>query len=87
MEFEMELNLENDELNVELGITETLRGADGLSAYEVAVKNGFKGTEEEWLASLGGYNDTELKNRVSTLESTVGTLNDSLEEVLSGNGE
>lgn len=24
----------------------------GLSAYEVAVKNGFEGTEEEWLASL-----------------------------------
>lgn len=27
---------------------------DGLSAYEVAVKNGFEGTEEEWLASLKG---------------------------------
>lgn len=26
-------------------------GADGLSAYEVAVKNGFVGTEEEWLNS------------------------------------
>jgi hypothetical protein len=25
---------------------------EGLSAYEVAVKNGFKGTEEEWLESL-----------------------------------
>lgn len=24
----------------------------GLSAYEVAQKNGFTGTEEEWLASL-----------------------------------
>lgn len=27
---------------------------DGLSAYEVAVKNGFVGTEAEWLASLQG---------------------------------
>lgn len=30
----------------------------GYSAYEVAVLNGFKGTEEEWLESLkpdGGY--------------------------------
>lgn len=27
-------------------------GADGLSAYEVAVANGFSGTKEEWLASL-----------------------------------
>jgi hypothetical protein len=26
-----------------------------ISAYEIAVKNGFKGTEEEWLASLNGY--------------------------------
>ena len=27
---------------------------DGLSAYEIAVKNGFEGTEEEWLLSLKG---------------------------------
>ena len=30
------------------------RGADGRSAYEVAVNNGFGGTEQEWLASLKG---------------------------------
>lgn len=29
-------------------------GADGKSAYEVAVDNGFVGTEEEWLESLKG---------------------------------
>lgn len=29
-------------------------GTDGLSAYEVAVENGFVGTEVEWLASLIG---------------------------------
>ena len=28
-------------------------GKDGLSAYEIAVKNGFKGTEKEWVDSLG----------------------------------
>lgn len=28
-------------------------GANGLSAYELAVDNGFVGTEEEWLDSLG----------------------------------
>ena len=27
--------------------------ANGFSAYEIAVQHGFKGTEEEWLASLG----------------------------------
>lgn len=30
------------------------QGPSGLSAYGVAVKNGFEGTEEEWLASLVG---------------------------------
>lgn len=29
-------------------------GADGLSAYEVAVENGFTGSETEWLSSLEG---------------------------------
>ncbi len=29
-------------------------GKDGLSAYEIAVKNGFVGTESEWLDSLKG---------------------------------
>ncbi len=28
------------------------QGARGLSAYDVAVKNGFTGTEQEWLESL-----------------------------------
>lgn len=30
------------------------KGDDGLSAYEVAVQNGYGGTETEWLASLKG---------------------------------
>jgi hypothetical protein len=30
------------------------KGDDGLSAYEVAVKDGFTGTEAQWLASLKG---------------------------------
>ena len=29
--------------------------SDGLSAYEIAVENGFEGTEQEWLDSLQGY--------------------------------
>lgn len=29
-------------------------GADGKSAYEIAVANGFVGTEQEWLDSLKG---------------------------------
>lgn len=33
---------------------EALKGKNGKSAYEIAVDNGFEGTEEEWLASLKG---------------------------------
>lgn len=35
-------------------ISETPSGGDGKSAYEIAVDNGFVGTEQEWLASLKG---------------------------------
>lgn len=33
-------------------------GRDGLSAYEIALQNGFEGTEQEWLASLKGADGT-----------------------------
>lgn len=36
--------------------------SSGLSAYEIAVKNGFKGTEQEWLASLKGTPGTNGEN-------------------------
>lgn len=35
-------------------INETEKGADGKSAFEIAVENGFVGTETEWLESLKG---------------------------------
>jgi hypothetical protein len=31
-----------------------IQGADGESAYQIAVDNGFEGTEDQWLASLVG---------------------------------
>ena len=34
------------------GSLQAILGKDGYSAYELAVKNGFEGTETEWLASL-----------------------------------
>ncbi len=34
------------------------QGADGKSAYEIAVENGFSGTQSEWLASLKGADGT-----------------------------
>lgn len=50
-------NAADDEDTLESTVTITLTSeltapADGLSAYEVALQNGFVGTEEEWLQSL-----------------------------------
>lgn len=97
MEFRMSFNDLTEKYCANLNVTEVLHGKDGKSAYQIALKNGFVGTEEQWLESLKGepgatYDDTEIKsrvttleNRVTTLENTIGTLNDSLEEILNGN--
>ena len=58
-------------------------GPRGYSAYEIAVQNGFVGTEEEWLASLKGeqgepgttdYN--ELENKPDLSQFITRTVND-----------
>lgn len=51
------VSYDNEETWEKLGLaigSQGLSGADGMSAYEVAVANGFNGTEEQWLASLKG---------------------------------
>lgn len=49
-------------------------GRDGLSAYDVAVTNGYTGTEAEWLASLKGErgetNDDAVPKRLTLLEGS-----------------
>ena len=35
-------------------IDDVAEGANGKSAYEIAIENGFEGTEQEWLESLQG---------------------------------
>lgn len=47
-----------NEWDVEIPDVNLSEGKPGLSAYEIAVKNGFTGTEAEWLASLS--TSTEL---------------------------
>jgi hypothetical protein len=44
-------------------------GADGESAYEIAVNNGFVGTEQQWLDSLGA--DVPYAQRIDEASSTV----------------
>ena len=76
--------------------TSVLGGTSGLSAYEVAVNNGFPGTEQDWLASLVGADGAEgpqgsagtnvvLKGTVATvidLDSIVGPVTGDLYIVL-----
>lgn len=42
-------------------------GANGLSAYEIAKKNGYVGTEQNWLASLKGATGALGKNGTSEI--------------------
>ena len=37
-----------------VGCAGNQKGTDGKSAYELAVENGYTGTELEWLAALAG---------------------------------
>lgn len=39
-------------VKVTANVLEGLKGKDGKSAYEIAVKHGYQGTEEEWIKSL-----------------------------------
>ena len=48
-------------------------GADGKSAYEIAVEHGFVGTEEEWLASLHGQDGQDGKDGKDGAPGSPGT--------------
>ena len=53
-------------------------GAAGDSAYDVAVANGFVGTEQEWLASLGGGGSADLGDFVFTAGTATVNENETL---------
>lgn len=67
------------------GLSETI---DGDSAYEIAVKNGFVGTEQEWLASLRGDSLTpkDLYD-AAVAEGYTGSYYDYLTQVAGLDGE
>ena len=48
-------------------------GEDGKSAYEIAIDNGFTGTEIQWLASLKGADGTNGTNGVNGADGADGT--------------
>lgn len=65
----------NETLSIEATVTsgaDGADGADGLSAYEIAVNNGFIGTEVEWLASLVGADGADGEFDPSNLTVTSG---------------
>jgi hypothetical protein len=63
-------------------------GADGKSAYEVAVENGFTGTEAEWLESIKGADGADGKSayEVAVAGGFVGTEAEWLESIKGADG-
>lgn len=62
------------------------RGLPGKSAYQVAVDNGFEGTEDEWLASLVG-DDGKSAYELAVQEGYVGTLSEWLASLVGPQGK
>ena len=65
------------------------KGADGKSAFEIAVEHGFTGTEAEWLESLKGSDGTDGTNGhdgKDGIDGTPGTDGKSAYEIAIANG-
>ena len=54
---QFEVNKKSIPMNVESAVM--IKGEDGKSAYEIALENGFEGTESEWVDSLHGKDGTD----------------------------
>lgn len=54
MQLDAKFERDENEYKADFEKVQTTGGRNGMSAYEIAVKNGFEGTEQEWLASLRG---------------------------------
>ena len=57
-------------------------GENGLSAYEIALKNGFVGTESEWLSSLKGKDGVNGNSPEISGFATTEYVNERLSEIL-----
>jgi hypothetical protein len=71
------LTTTSDNINIE---TEIILPADGLSAYEIAVKNGYEGSEQEWLQSLvgaPGADGSDAEVTKENIEKALGYVPDS----------
>ena len=57
-------------------------GRDGDDAYRIAVRNGFLGTEKEWLATLNGQSASAPLSRQALLNNNIWCENDAPDTVL-----
>lgn len=67
----------SDNFNISFG-EETIFGADGKSAYQIACEHGFVGTVDEWLTSLKG--NTPDITAYATIDGTIGNPSVEVEE-------
>ena len=66
------------------------KGLDGLSAYDIAVEEGFEGTKEEWLISLHGENGEDglsAYELAKLYEGFIGTVNEWLNSLKGEKGD
>ena len=79
----------SDEENWSEGVSGTVLqfGADGLSAYEIAVKNGFTGTITQWLESLKLHFQDLTQTDITLLQKPAADKADELDSKLSDTTE
>lgn len=77
---------------VQANVLEGLKGKDGKSAYEIAVKHGYQGTEDEWAKGLmpnggaGGGANGKSAYELAVQEGYQGTLQDWLKTLVGKDG-
>lgn len=79
-------------VKVTANVLEGLKGKDGKSAYEIAVKHGYTGTEEEWIKSLtpkggeGGGANGKSAYELAVADGYQGTLQEWLKSLVGKDG-
>lgn len=72
----VDIVIEQTTETIAIEIVEGRDGTDGLSAYQIAVENGYVGTEDEWLLSLVGANGTNGINGTNGAKGDKGDKGD-----------
>lgn len=73
-------------LVISLALSGCFTIGEGMSAYDIAVKNGFNGTEEEWLKSLKGKDSGKSAYEIAVENGFRGTEEEWLESLKGKNG-